>query len=122
MTLKYDKLLSVQDNVAQQIIKGLELNLSPSEAERLKPDTPINPSAYEFYLRGIDLYSRHDFPLAIKMLEKSVAIDPNYALTWAYLGASYTSDAAFEFGGREQYRKREPPMNAPLASASATGS
>jgi DNA-binding winged helix-turn-helix (wHTH) protein/TolB-like protein/Tfp pilus assembly protein PilF len=105
--LKYDKLLTVQDNVAQQIVKGLELNLSPSEAARLKPDTPINPSAYEFYLRGIDLYARHDFPLAISMLEKSVAIDPNYALTWAYLGASYTSDAAFEFGGREQYHKAQ---------------
>jgi DNA-binding winged helix-turn-helix (wHTH) protein/TolB-like protein len=105
--LKYDKLLTVQDNVAQQIIKGLELNLSPSEAERLKSDAPINPSAYEFYLRGIDLYSRHDFPLAIKMLEQSVALDSNYALTWAYLGASYTSDAAFEFGGREQYRKAQ---------------
>jgi DNA-binding winged helix-turn-helix (wHTH) protein/TolB-like protein len=105
--LKYDKLLTVQDNVAQQIIKGLELNLSSSEAERLRPDTPINPSAYEFYLRGIDLYARHDFPLAIKMLERSVAIDPNYALTWAYLGASYTSDAAFEFGGREQYQKAQ---------------
>jgi DNA-binding winged helix-turn-helix (wHTH) protein/TolB-like protein/Tfp pilus assembly protein PilF len=105
--LKYDKLLAVQDNVAQEIIKGLELNLSPAEAERLKPDTAINPAAYEFYLRGIDLYSRHDFPLAIQMLEKSVAIDPNYALTWAYLGASYTSDAAFEFGGREQYRKAQ---------------
>jgi tetratricopeptide (TPR) repeat protein len=36
-----------------------------------------------------------------------VAIDPNYALTWAYLGASYTSDAAFEFGGREQYQKAQ---------------
>jgi DNA-binding winged helix-turn-helix (wHTH) protein/TolB-like protein/Flp pilus assembly protein TadD len=113
--LKYDKLLLVQDNVAQEIIRGLELNLSPSEAERLKLDMPINPSAYEFYLRGIDLYSRHDFPLAIQMLEKSVAIDPNYALTWAYLGASYTSDAAFEFGGREQYRKAQAAYERALA-------
>ena len=30
--LKYDKLLTVQDQVAQQIIRGLELTLSPSEA------------------------------------------------------------------------------------------
>jgi tetratricopeptide (TPR) repeat protein len=39
------------------------------------------------------------------MLEKSTAIDPKYALAWAYLGAAYTSDAAFEFGGRDQYDK-----------------
>ena len=105
--LKYDKLLTVQDNVTQQIIKGLELNLSPAEAARIKPSEPVNPLAYEYYLRGVDLVGSHDFPLAIKMLEKSAEIDPNYALTWAYLGQSYESAAAFEFGGIEQYQKAQ---------------
>lgn len=113
--LKYDKLLRVQDNVAQRIIKDLELNLLPSEAERIKPDTPINPIAYEYYLRGVDLHGQHKFPLAIKMLEKSTEIDPNYASAWAYLGASYTSDAAFEFGGREQYRRAQTAYERALA-------
>jgi tetratricopeptide (TPR) repeat protein len=45
--------------------------------------------------------------MAIKMLEKSTEIDPNYASAWAYLGASFTSDATFEFGGREQYRRAQ---------------
>ena len=103
--LKYNKLLRVQDNVAQRIIDDLELKLSRSETERIKPDAPINPLAYEYYLRGVDLHSQHKFPVAIKMLEKSTEIDPNYASAWAYLGASYNSDAAFEFGGREQYRR-----------------
>ena len=113
--LKFDKLLTVQDKVAHQIITGLELNLSPSEAERLKPEQPVNPLAYEYYLRGVDLYSRHDFPVAIKMLEKSAEIDPNYALTWAYLGASYNSDAAFELGGREQYHRAQTAYERALA-------
>ncbi len=103
--LKFDKLLTVQDNVAQQIIKGLELNLSPSEALRIKADEPVNPLAYEYYLRGADLVGSHDYLMAIKMLEKSAQIDPTRALTWAYLGQSYTSAAAFELGGREQYEK-----------------
>ena len=103
--LRYEKLLTVQDNVAQQIIKELAIKLSPSEAQSIGPGEPVVPLAYENYLRGLDLYSRHDFPPAIKMLEKSTAIDPNYALAWAYLGAAYTSDAAFEFGGRDQYDK-----------------
>jgi len=113
--LKYDKLLRVQDNVAQQIIQGLQLNLSPSEADSIKPDAPINPLAYEYYLRGVDLHSRHNFPLAIKMLEQSTGIDPNYAPAWAYLGASYTSDAAFEFGGREQYGRAQAAYERALA-------
>lgn len=113
--LKYDKLLRVQDDVAQQIVRQLELNLSPSEAERIKAGTPVNPLAYEYYLRGVDLHSQHKFPMAIKMLEQSTEIDPHYAPTWAYLAASYTSDAAFEFGGREQYRRAQAAYERALA-------
>jgi DNA-binding winged helix-turn-helix (wHTH) protein/TolB-like protein/Tfp pilus assembly protein PilF len=113
--LRYDKLLTVQDNVAQQIIKGLEVNLSPSEAARIKPGEPVNSLAYEYYLRGVDLVGSHDFPMAVKMLEKSAEIDPNYALTWAYLGQSYESAAAFEFGGLEQYQKAQAAYEHALA-------
>ena len=113
--LKYDELLAVHDNVAKQIIKGLQLNLSPSEAERIKRDEPVNPLAYEYYLRGVDLMASHNFPLAVKMLEKSAEIDPHYPLTWAYLGQSYTSDATFELGGREQYRRAQAAYERALA-------
>src|SRR4029077_1148578 len=113
--LRYQKLLTVQDQVAGQIIQGLELNLSSSEAARLKSDEPANPLAYEYYLRGIDLYARNDFPMAIEMLEKSSKIDPNYALTWAYLGRSYTASGSFEFRGRDSYHKAQAAFHRPLA-------
>jgi TolB-like protein len=113
--LNYDNLLAVHDNVAEQIVTKLELNLSPAEAERIKPESPINPLAYEFYLRGVDLHGQHKFPMAIEMLEKSTDADPHYALAWAYLGASYTSDAAFELGGREQYRRAQAAYERALA-------
>jgi TolB-like protein/Tfp pilus assembly protein PilF len=105
--LKYDKLLTVQDQVAQQIIRGLELTLSPSETGRLKTDDTVSPLAYEYYLRGVDLYSKGDFPLAIKMLEKSTQLAPQFALAWAHLGRSYTANASFQLGGAEHYRKAE---------------
>lgn len=105
--VKYEKLLIVQDEVARQIIKGLELNLSPSEVARLKPDQPVDPLAYEYYLRGVDLYARNDSLMALKMLEKSAELAPNYALTWAHLGRAYAANGSFQFGGREQYRKAE---------------
>lgn len=113
--LKYEKLLTVQDSVAQQIIKGLELTLSPSEVERLKHDEAVNPLAYEYYLRGIDLYSKSEFLVAIKMLEKSAELAPDYALTWANLGRSYTANASFQFGGGEQYRKAQAAFERTLS-------
>jgi DNA-binding winged helix-turn-helix (wHTH) protein/TolB-like protein len=113
--LKYDNLLAVQDKVTSQIISELQLTLSPSEAERLKPENPVNPLAYEYFLQGLDFHGQHNFPLAIKMFEKSTEIDPNYAPAWAYLGASYNSDAAFELGGREQYRRAQAAYERALA-------
>jgi DNA-binding winged helix-turn-helix (wHTH) protein/TolB-like protein len=113
--LTYDRLLAVHDNVAQQIIKGLSLTLSPSELERLKPDGEVNPLAYEYYLRGVDLYSKSDFPMAIKMLEKSADLAPAYALTWANLGKTYNANASFELGGGEQYRKAQAAFEKALA-------
>lgn len=113
--LKYEKLLTVQDGVADQIIKGLALTLSPSEAAQLKRGEAINPLAYEYYLRGIDLYSSSDFPLAIKMLEKSTQLAPDYALTWANLGKAYTANASFQFGGGEQYLRAQDAFERALA-------
>jgi DNA-binding winged helix-turn-helix (wHTH) protein/TolB-like protein/Tfp pilus assembly protein PilF len=113
--LKYDKLLTVQDKVAQEIVKGLELNLSPSELETLNANVAVSPLAYEYYLHGVDLYGRGEFPLSIKMLEKSAEIDPSYALTWAQIGRAYTAEASFKFGGRDQYQKAQAAYEKALA-------
>jgi TolB-like protein/Tfp pilus assembly protein PilF len=113
--LKYDKLLTVQDKVAAQIVKGLELTLSPSEIEKLKPNDSVDPVAYEYYLRGVDLNSRGEFVMSTKMLEKAVQIAPNYALAWTHLGRSYAQNASFEVGGREQYEKAQAAYERALA-------
>ena len=113
--LKYDSLLTVQDKVTSQLVSELQLRLTPSEAEHLKQENPGSPLAYEYFLQGVDFHGQHKFPLAIHMLEKATEIDPNYAPAWAYLGASYNSDAAFELGGREQYRRSQAAYERALA-------
>jgi serine/threonine protein kinase/tetratricopeptide (TPR) repeat protein len=115
LDLKYDKLLTVQDRVAQQIIHQLELNLSPAEAANLKPEKPISTAAYEDYLRGIDLYSLNEFSEAIQMLEKATTLEPNYAPAWAQLGRAYTTSASLLFGGQEQYGKAQAAYEKAIA-------
>jgi DNA-binding winged helix-turn-helix (wHTH) protein/TolB-like protein len=115
MDLKYENMLAIQDNVSGQVITALALPLSPSEAEHFKTEPPIPPLAYEYYLRGVDLYSRNDFLTAIQMLQKSAEIYPGYALTWAHLGRSYTAGASFRFGGAELYRKAQAAYERALA-------
>ena len=113
--LKYDKLLTVQDRVTQQIINGLELNLSPREAANLKPEQTINSVAYEYYLRGIDLYSMNNFTAAIQVLQKATFLEPKYAPAWAHLGRAYTTNASLQFGGREDYNKAQAAYEKAIA-------
>ena len=105
--LQYDNLLAVNDRVAEKIIDGLELNLTPSEIQILKLDNPTNRAAYEDYLRGVDLYAMNDFEASVATLEKSVALDPGYSPAWTHLGRAYEANASLQFGGREQYRKAQ---------------
>ncbi len=105
--LKYNRLLTLQDTVAQQILKGLEVKLSPADEEKLRPEHTVNPVAYEDYLRGVNLYALNDFPAAIKALEQATTVDPGYSLAWAHLGRAYTTNASLHLGGAEQYAKAQ---------------
>jgi DNA-binding winged helix-turn-helix (wHTH) protein/TolB-like protein len=113
--LKFERLMTVQDRVSQQIIKELELSLSSTESERLARNAPQNAAAYEFFLRGANLYATNNFPQAVAMLEKSVDIDPNYDEAWAHLGRAYTANASFQFGGREHITKAQAAHERALA-------
>lgn len=113
--VKFNKLLTVQDRVTQEIVRGLELNLSPEEAEHLQPERRVDPAAYDDYLRGVDLYSSNDFTAAIAMLQKSASIDPSYAPTWAQLGRAYTTNASLKAGGREQYDQAQAAYEKAMA-------
>jgi DNA-binding winged helix-turn-helix (wHTH) protein/TolB-like protein/tetratricopeptide (TPR) repeat protein len=107
LNLKYEKLASVQDRVTQEVIRHLSVNLTPDESERIQRGAPQNAAAYEYYLRGVDLYWVDDLRTASKMLEKSVELDPKYAPSWAYLGTIYESLASLYFGGRDYYDKAQ---------------
>ena len=105
LNLTYEKLITIQTEVADQIVKGLELDLSAAEAKRFNRDITGNPLAYEYCLRGRDMLSEsaNNYGLAREMLEQSVALDPGYPPAWAYLGLAYNSLATAEFGGEEYY-------------------
>lgn len=107
LELKYENLMTVHDHVAQQVIRGLQLNLTSAETARLQRELSHDPLAYEAYLRGVDLYAANKLLPAIEWLEKSLARDSNYALAWAHLGSAYTAKASINLGGREDYVKAQ---------------
>jgi TolB-like protein/Flp pilus assembly protein TadD len=112
---KYDRLVTVQDQVAFNIIERLQLHLAPEEAEALRRKTTENPLAYEHFLRGTDTYSRNEFLAAVPLLEKAVELDPNFAIAWAHLGRAYTACASFNLRGRAFQLKAEAAYEQALA-------
>ncbi|MBI1764421.1 MAG: winged helix-turn-helix domain-containing protein [Acidobacteria bacterium] len=115
LDLKYDRLLTVQDRVTQQVLAGLRVNLTPIESEQLTRNAPRNPLAYEAYLRGLDAYQAADYARAISDLEQSTTLDPEYAGAWAHLGRAYTAQASFAFGGRTVYQQAQQAYEKALA-------
>jgi|SRR5579863_406551 len=100
--LKYDKLFRVQDWVAVSVIHSMGLQLQPEEAERLNRGVPTNPAAYEYYLRGTDQGFKSDWGSAVKLLEKSVALEPGNAMAWNELATSYVAYGEIQ-GGASGY-------------------
>ena len=115
LDLKYDRLLTVQDRVTQQVISGLRVNLTPDESEQLARNRPRHPLAYETYLRGLDAYQGGDYARAVSTLAQSTALDPEYASAWAHLGRAYTAQAAFAYGGRAMYQQAQTAYEKALA-------
>ncbi|NOT61099.1 MAG: tetratricopeptide repeat protein [Acidobacteria bacterium] len=117
LTLPADKLITLQERVSQEIVARMALRLSDTERAELKSDLPQNPLAYEFHLRGVDLYVRDELATAQKMLEKAVELDPQYATSWAYLCATYSTLASLYFGGEAMNRQAQHSFDRALALA-----
>jgi DNA-binding winged helix-turn-helix (wHTH) protein/TolB-like protein/Tfp pilus assembly protein PilF len=101
LDIHYDQLLTVQDQVADNVIRGLRLSVLPQEAQRMKQSVPKNPLAYEYFLRGEQGGFPDDYRVSMQFFEKSVALDPNYAPAWAKLGQVYGAYANWQGGGPE---------------------
>jgi TolB-like protein len=114
-TLKYERLSTVQDEVALHVLEELGLTLTPAELERLQADRDRPALAYEYYLRGVDYYYAEDYLKAIEALKQSVALDANYAPAWARLGSAYSVHGSLNFGGREFYDRAQTAYERALA-------
>ena len=108
-------IIAVQDTIAQQIVEGLRLELSPAEQDGIAKPSTQNAAAYEQYLRGRDLFARfifrtiapEDCTAAIEHFQRAIELDPNFALAHDGLGAAYVNRVFKGFGGAEDYERAE---------------
>lgn len=80
--------LSLQALVAEAITDEVKLGLTPAERSRLRASRPVDPEAYEAYLRGRYFWNRRDvggFQKAIEYFNQAIKKDPNFALAYSGL-------------------------------------
>jgi adenylate cyclase len=84
---------AIQDDIAQSIVKALQVTLSPQERRAMQSVATTDPEAYDYYLRGRNyMYSmaRRDYEHAIRMFEQAITLDSKYALAYAGLADAYS--------------------------------
>jgi adenylate cyclase len=98
---RYDRELkdafAVQDEVVRGLVSVLQVRVVEAEAERALLKPPAAWEAYDYYLRGAEAWATGfaqrpmaSFYEARRCLERSIAIDPEYARAYAMLARSYT--------------------------------
>ena len=103
---RYDRELkdvfAVQDEVSRAIVAILVAQVNKAEAERTLLKPPATWQAHDFFMRASDIWTavRSSFNVADlyearRLLERSIALDPNYARAYATL--SYTHLFAWIF-------------------------
>src|SRR6185437_11739235 len=60
------------------------------------PLPPVDPAAYDAYLRGRYFFNKQDFRHSLQSFQQAIALDPSYAA--AYAGYASALDAATTFG------------------------
>jgi tetratricopeptide (TPR) repeat protein len=85
-------LLQVQGEISREIANKLRLHLSSGERQQLASRETANPLAYELLLKGRFYRGKggtENGKKAIEYLNRTIAVDPNYALAHAELSRLY---------------------------------
>jgi TolB-like protein/Tfp pilus assembly protein PilF len=97
---RYDRNLAdvfaVQDEITEAIVAAIEPQLYAAENFHSQRKPPDSLDAWDLVMRALSHYwrvTRHDNVAAQALLEKAIAIDPNYGQALGVLAASHTFGA-----------------------------
>jgi len=114
---EWNDIFGIQINVAKQVARELKTVLSPEEVKRIEYEPTKNIEAYNLYLQGRYFYnqdSKEDLDKSLEFYNRALEIDPDYALAYTGIAASYTSYATSGYSPRKDvmYRAKKAAMKA----------
>ena len=104
-----DDIFALQDEIAEAIVKALKLQLLPDEKKAIEQRSTTNPEAYKLYLMARQYNatgnSRHR-EITVRLCQRAVEIDPEYARAWALLAISQSNKRLIEHRDRRHRMAR----------------
>ncbi|MCL6261531.1 tetratricopeptide repeat protein [Aquiflexum sp. TKW24L] len=88
-------IFKLQKTISQKIAESLSANLTDEELFKLAKEPTNQFKAYEYYLRGRQLYYSYNIKEnqeAIIEFRKALWVDPKYALAWSGLGDAFSQN------------------------------
>jgi serine/threonine protein kinase/tetratricopeptide (TPR) repeat protein len=88
----WEDVFALQDRVVADVMTALRLKIDNSGLQRIAPPETFHLEAYEQYAQGrrrLNEFGKESLELGRRHLEDAVALDPNYALAFAALGATH---------------------------------
>ena len=93
--------LALQNSVARAIAEQVQVTLNRQERAALAQAKPVNPQAYEAYLKGRYFWNKRtgeDLKKAVEHFGRAIEIDPGYAMAHSGLADSYALMGDWEYG------------------------
>jgi serine/threonine-protein kinase len=110
-------ILALQSDVAQAITSEVKAKVTPQEQARLANRRPVNPEAYELYLKARYLSSKwpdEEAKKSIIYIQQAIALDPTYAPAYADLADYHSYEALY---GLRQLNETVPMARAAVGQA-----
>jgi len=88
----WEEVFELQDRVVAGVMSALEVKVDSSAMDRIAAPETMHLEAYEQYSQGRQHFyqlGKDSLERARQHLERAVALDPNYALAYAALGATH---------------------------------
>jgi TolB-like protein len=106
---RYDRgltdVFAVQDEITEAIVAAIEPQLYAAENFRARRKPPDSMDAWDLVMRGLSHYwrvTRQDNLIAQALLEKAIAIDPNYGQALGVVATSHAFCAHMGWADMEQ--------------------
>ena len=115
LSLPAADLVAMREQITSRVRQGLIPALGAS-GEVENGTRPTNEEAYDLYLRSVALAHDGDQNReAVRMLERSVGLDPSYAPAWSALGKRYYYEEEYAPGATGTMLRTEPALRRALS-------